>query len=441
MPRYCECCETLIQNGLWNNHLNSRAHQHKLLLSQQPKKRHKGDVENQQRTLQETFATLQQIRSKHQDGSVFTKLPAFQVLHERLLNEHSSMYSSFACILNLDFIEFYFNDLKKIVQQCLSAVRHNTPGSLLWSRDAHDHKKAKQYYHGALAYALQQIAKQVYCIHGMIPDRPQVHLAMMRLQRSVEGMKKATATLERLLDAAKSSALEAPLKDRIGTKAVTHNQITNAAPKGVSQGRSNALEAYTTWLHFVSGNEIAATTDAAISAAEDDEDAVRHAIQAVKSEEQFLKTLDTIALFPATAVLQSVAEEVSVQTKRIAYFSRMQGLLLKLSDDMQLLDEATAVHDSLVKQLMEHKHVAKSDQRWGVMQRLMALESDFPESIMLLLDAVPTSILPKFQPFSLCGMPHKTVTCSATTTDFIACIREAAILEHIKHPHIMELKS
>ena len=85
--------------------------------------------------------------------------------------------------------------------------------------------------------------------------------------------------------------------------------------------------------------------------------------------------------------------------------------------------------------------MTKSDQRWGVMQRLMALESDFPESIMLLLDAVPTSILPKFQPFSLCGMPHKTVTCSATTTDFIAYIREAAILEHIKHPHIMRLKS
>ena len=111
----------MVQNGLWNDHLNSRAHQHKLLLSRPPQKRRKGDVENQQQALQETFATLPQIRSKHQDGSMSTKLPAFQALHEHLLDEHSSMYSSFPCILNLDGTEFYFSDLKKIVQQCLCA--------------------------------------------------------------------------------------------------------------------------------------------------------------------------------------------------------------------------------------------------------------------------------------------------------------------------------
>ena len=192
--------------------------------------------------------------------------------------------------------------------------------------------------------------------------------------------------------------------------------------KKVYQGRSNALEAYAIWLHFVSGNEIVATIAGAISAIEGDEDAVRHAIHGVKSEEQFLKTLDTIPLFPITVVLPSVKEEVSIQTDRIAYFSGMQGLLLQLSDEMQSLDEATAMHDSLVKQLMEHKYVANSDQHWGTMQQLMALESDFPDIVMRLLDVVPISILPKFQPCSLHGVPHKAVTCFATTTNFIACI-------------------
>ena len=59
------------------------------------------------------------------------------------------------------------------------------------------------------------MTKQVYCIVCMISDLPQIELATIRPQHSVEGMKKAIATLEGPLDATKSSAFEAPFKDRI----------------------------------------------------------------------------------------------------------------------------------------------------------------------------------------------------------------------------------